>query len=1516
MKRLCSLLLLALLPLLASAYDAEIDGIYYNLDSNKKQAEVTYLTTDSSIKKYVYTGTVNIPEFVTYDNITYRVTSIGIQAFSNSFELTSVTIPNSVTSIGHYAFSNCSGMTSVTIGNSVTEIGWYAFATCMSLKTVTIPNSVTSIGNNAFQFCSGLTSISIPNSVTEIGGGAFKSCIDMRSVSIGSSVTSIGEDAFSGCSKLGAVTIPNSVTEIGSRAFENCGWLTSVTIGNGVKTIGQLAFSGCSGLTNINIPNSVTEIGFRAFSGCSRLTSVTIPNSVTEIGNYAFNGCSGLTNINIPNSVTEIGAYAFNSCSELTEIIIPNGVSQIGWYTFQYCSKLKSVTIGNGVTTIGGYAFDGCSGLTSVTIGNSVTKIGEYAFNDCSKLTEVTIPNSVTMIDEYAFKHCSGMTSVAFGNGVTRIGDEAFSGCSGLTEITIPNSVTSIQKYAFYGCSGLKSVTIGSGVIYIDNTAFNGCSGVTKVILNSNTIASNSYSSSSPIVLGNIAKEYIFGEDVTSIGDYAFSGCSGLTSVTIPNNVTSIGKYAFRGCSGLTEITIPNSVTSVGSNAFYNCSGLKSITIPNSVTSIGDYIFYDCSGLTSVTIGNSVTSIGLSAFNGCSRLTSVTIPNSVTSIGKDAFNGCSSLTSVAIGCSVKTIGQLAFSGCSGLTEITIPNSVTEIDGSAFSNCSGLTSVTFGNGVKNIRDYAFDNCENVTDVYCYAENVPSAATFAFDFDSDAILHVPSSSIDAYKSTQPWNYLFNIVAIDDIGPEPEPEPEPEPTGDDIAINETNFPDANFRKYLLEQDYGSDGVLTETEIAEITYMDLYGTDIENLKGIGYFKGLEYLACTSNKLTSLDVSECSNLRMLHCSLNKLTSLDVSGCSMLNALYCNANQLTSLDMSGCSELYLLYVYQNKIKGAAMDAFIKSLPTVSNGQMAVIYDYNEGNVMTTAQVAAAKAKGWTPYYSNDPDMTDWQEYAGEGSELEPVYMETDVTANFPTNWQGWVGATGYTSTQYAPMVTTNDGRRVQVCEKYEVYAGTGTVFYRTLTGLTNGTYRIELYGAASSTKGRDTYVSSDMTAYDEGDETAVYLYATTPSGTVKQYIPVHWATSFSEVATAVLNNVEVTDGTVDIGMYSEKYYTNWHVVQIKGVTALVDIAERYSDVLQTAKAVLSDSIAYTNVVGEERTTLVQAVRQYSTISEKTAEAYQTAINAIVTATVTFTDAKASYDEWAHIKNMSYSYASAEKKSAAEAAATAAANPTNAADAVIKTEYMIPFFRSYAESSALLEGVKGSENVTDTYILNPRAEEDYSSTGWQVHWGTNSPIGDITIRTDQPWTDASGNSNHRYFDGGHWGALSWVAIQAQDITLPAGHYQLTVLGRSSQDVEQILFAGDNAVEMPHKGDNGGLFNLGWEQTSVEFELTEESIVSIGVMGVSSGIHNWMSFSDFRLVRFPDTEPVLRGDANGDGKVDMDDATFVTSIILGTADATEAADVNNDGTVNMPDAMFIVNKVLNGKFPDEE
>ena len=253
---------------------------------------------------------------------------------------------------------------------------------------------------------------------------------------------------------------------------------------------------------------------------------------------------------------------------------------------------------------------------------------------------------------------------------------------------------------------------------------------------------------------------------VTSIGEWAFSGCSGLTSIIIPNSVTGIGKEAFRNCSGLTSVTIPNSVTRIGEYAFFNCSGLTSVTIPNSVTSIGEYVFSNCTGLTSITIPNSVTSIGHCAFLNCSGLTSITIPNSVTSIGRSSFYGCSSLTSITIPNSVTSIGGSAFNSCSSLTSVTIPNSVTSIGDYAFYGCSGLTSITIPNSVTEIYSGAFANCLNLENVYCYAEYILNIENNIFkdSYIEYATLHVPSSAISYYQTTEPWSEFGTIKTLE--------------------------------------------------------------------------------------------------------------------------------------------------------------------------------------------------------------------------------------------------------------------------------------------------------------------------------------------------------------------------------------------------------------------------------------------------------------------------------------------------------------------------------------------------------------------------------------------------------------------------------------------------------------------------------------------------------------------------------------------------------------------------------
>ena len=82
----------------------EIDGIYYNLDSDNKTASVTYQYRESE-NNYLGVTNITIPLAISYDGTAYSVTSIGDYAFAYCSSLTSITIPNSVTSIGYSAFN-------------------------------------------------------------------------------------------------------------------------------------------------------------------------------------------------------------------------------------------------------------------------------------------------------------------------------------------------------------------------------------------------------------------------------------------------------------------------------------------------------------------------------------------------------------------------------------------------------------------------------------------------------------------------------------------------------------------------------------------------------------------------------------------------------------------------------------------------------------------------------------------------------------------------------------------------------------------------------------------------------------------------------------------------------------------------------------------------------------------------------------------------------------------------------------------------------------------------------------------------------------------------------------------------------------------------------------------------------------------------------------------------------------------------------------------------------------------
>lgn len=140
-------------------------------------------------------------------------------------------------------------------------------------------------------------------------------------------------------------------------------------------------------------------------------------------------------------------------------------------------------------------------------------------------------------------------------------------------------------------------------------------------------------------------------------------------------------------------------------------------------------------------------------------------------------------------------------------------------------------------------------------------------------------------------------------------------PAPVSSGLAIDETNFPDANFRSYVLASfDSNGDEKLDDEEIANVKYIYAPAKTISSLKGIEYFTELLELNCDNNQLTSLDVSKNTKLVKLICSKNALTSLNTSHNPMLNKLDIYSNKITSIDVSQNTELETLYIGRNPIE--------------------------------------------------------------------------------------------------------------------------------------------------------------------------------------------------------------------------------------------------------------------------------------------------------------------------------------------------------------------------------------------------------------------------------------------------------------------------------------------------------------------------------------------------------------------------------------------------------------------------
>ena len=282
-------LFLLLTQMVSAANEVLVNGIYYRFDSSKKEAEVTngpnsnVSIFDNTSLTY-YTNTITIPQSVTYNGVTYKVTSIGENAF----------------------------------------------AVNRRLKKVNLPESVVSIQENAFTCCDDMQSIYIPKSVKYIEYGAFYGCIGLNSVVVDKDNKNY--DSRNDCNGI-------IETETNELIFGN----QNTKIPFGVTRIGAWAFAGETLLTTVDIPNSVTSIGSWAFEE-SGLESMEMPNSIIALGTNVFMHCRNMETLVFSESLEIISGFILNQCHALKSVIIPASVKVVEEYAIAYSNNVESLT--------------------------------------------------------------------------------------------------------------------------------------------------------------------------------------------------------------------------------------------------------------------------------------------------------------------------------------------------------------------------------------------------------------------------------------------------------------------------------------------------------------------------------------------------------------------------------------------------------------------------------------------------------------------------------------------------------------------------------------------------------------------------------------------------------------------------------------------------------------------------------------------------------------------------------------------------------------------------------------------------------------------------------------------------------------------------------------------------------------------------------------------------------------------------------------------------------------------
>ncbi len=410
------------------------------------------------------------------------------------------------------------------------------------------------------------------------------------------------------------------------------------------------------------------------------------------------------------------------------------------------------------------------------------------------------------------------------------------------------------------------------------------------------------------------------------------SGFVSLTELKCSDN--DLTNLDISGCTALTSLEYyGNPLVSIDASRCYSLSDAELASIPDELETLDVSYCISFEGLTC-----SARSLRTLNVEGCSALVHLDCNNNeLTSLN---VSGCHKLTNLL--CQYNAITKLDVSDCFMLNSLLCNNNAIEkLD---VSNCTFLTMLNCSNNaltsldLSNNKDLSTFSClDNAYTMYTNSLDILEENGFDISKASDwqgAEYDAETNTLSCTYGTVKYSYdvssqiyggqtatftlNLDIPESGETGETDDPEdpdvPDEPVETDELPINETNFPDAVFRQYILDEcDKDGNGYLSNEEISDTTSIDLYRSDAVSLEGIKYFTALQRLMCFDNKLTELDLSGCTSLEHLACTRNRLTSLDVSDCTALTELSCDNNKLTELDVSGLTMLEYIRCSGNEL---------------------------------------------------------------------------------------------------------------------------------------------------------------------------------------------------------------------------------------------------------------------------------------------------------------------------------------------------------------------------------------------------------------------------------------------------------------------------------------------------------------------------------------------------------------------------------------------------------------------------